>query len=236
MHSPAIKSSLRQFAASSNGKSPRHFGTRYDRQGRFLTEPGNTVISHVVPDTPTQRALVALRDRLMAMPDADRLAFTPVSSLHMTLFQGIIEYRRHWPYWPQDQLSSTSIDAMTRLYRERLAQFSRPAPFRVKAVDVVPTQVTIEGASPEDRALLKAWRDSLSDAFGYRHPDHDTYRFHITLSYPVEWLAEEHLEAWQEVLGEGLALLQREAPVLELQPPAFCSFNDMEHFEELLVL
>jgi Uncharacterized protein conserved in bacteria len=28
------------------------------------------------------------------MPEAGQLAFTPLSSLHMTLFQGIIEYRR----------------------------------------------------------------------------------------------------------------------------------------------
>jgi hypothetical protein len=38
------------------------------------------------------------------------------------------------------------------------------------------------------------------------------------------------------VLDEGLALLQREAPVIELREPAFCRFRDMTHFEELLIL
>ncbi|TIW54516.1 MAG: DUF1868 domain-containing protein, partial [Mesorhizobium sp.] len=33
-----------------------------------------------------------------------------------------------------------------------------------------------------------------------------------------------------------LSFLDREAPVIELNPPAFCSFRDMKHFEELLVL
>ena len=96
--------------------------------------------------------------------------------------------------------------------------------------------MVVEGATPGDRDLLGAWRDALAEVFGYRHPDHERYRFHVTLSYPIEWLAEGHLEAWQGVLDESLALLQREAPVLELRPPAFCSFNDMEHFEELRVL
>ncbi|WP_413991601.1 DUF1868 domain-containing protein [Labrys okinawensis] len=236
MSTASIKPSLQQFAASTNRSRPRHLGTRYDRQGRFLPEPGNTVVCHVVPDTATERALVAVRERLMAMPDAGSLAFTPVASLHMTLFQGIIEYRRHWPYWPQDQLASTSIDVMTRLYRERLADFRPPVPFKVHAVDVTPTEVVLEGATPEDRNLLGAWRDGLAEVFGYRHPDHERYRFHVTLSYPVEWLADGRLEDWQSVLDESLALLQREAPVLELRPPAFCSFSDMEHFEELLVL
>jgi len=232
----SIKPSLHQFAASANRSAPRHRGTRYDRQGRFLLEPGNTVVCHVAPGSATERALIAVRERLLAMPDAGKLAFTPVSSLHMTLFQGTIEYRRHWPYWPQDQLGSTSIEAMTALYRERLTDFRPLAPFKVRAVDMAPTEVVVEGATPEDKGLLKAWRDALAGPFGYRHPDHDSYRFHVTLSYPVEWLAEERLEAWQNVLGEGLALLQNEVPVLELRPPAFCSFNDMEHFEELLVL
>lgn len=57
------------------------------------------------------------------MPDADLLAFTPVSSLHMTLFQGIIEYRRRLPYWPQDVPLDTSVEAMRRLYLERLKSF-----------------------------------------------------------------------------------------------------------------
>ncbi len=232
----SVKPSLWQFAASANTTSPRHLGRRYDRQGRFLPEPGNTVVCHLVPESATQRVLTEVRKRLIAIPDAGQLAFTPISSLHMTLFQGIIEYRREWPFWPQDQPESTPIDAMTQLYRRRLTDFVPPASFRVRAVDVVPAEVVVEGATPEDKALLKDWRAALAASFGYRHPDHDSYRFHITLSYPVGWLADESLEAWQAELGECLALLAREAPVLELRPPAFCSFNDMEHFEELLIL
>jgi hypothetical protein len=236
MPSVPIRPSLRQLAAGTNRSAPRHLGTRYDRQGHFLLEPGNTVVCHVVPGSVTESVLVDVRQRLMAMPDAGHFAFTPAPSLHMTLFQGIIEYRRHWPYWPPDQLGSTSIAAMTRLYRERFAGFGALAPFQVRTIDLAPSEVVVEGATHEDRKRLAAWRDALAEIFGYRHPDHERYRFHVTLSYPIEWLAAGRLEAWQIVLNEGLARLQREAPVLELRPPAFCSFEDMEHFEELLVL
>jgi hypothetical protein len=30
--------------------------------------------------------------------------------------------------------------------------------------------------------------------------------------------------------------LQRRQPVLELTPPAFCEFEDMNHFHEILIL
>ena len=36
------------------------------------------------------------------------------------------------------------------------------------------------------------------------------------------------------LLDEVTAEIQRAAPVLELRPPAFCSFEDMNHFHELI--
>jgi hypothetical protein len=36
----------------------------------------------------------------MGLPNGDRFAYTPVSSLHMTVFQGTIGERRQPDYWP----------------------------------------------------------------------------------------------------------------------------------------
>lgn len=231
-----IRPSLATFFEGTNRTQPTHLGTRYDASGNFLLEPGNTVVSHLVAGSPSQEAVIEVRERMLAMPDADRLAFTPISSLHMTLFQGIIEYRRRLPYWPSDVPLDTSIDDMTRLYLERLAGFEGKGAFNVKVVEVVPTGLTVAGATEEDRLVLKAWRDALSVPFGYRHPDHDTYRFHITFAYQIRRLADELAAAWQVLFDECLSFLERQAPVIELRPPAFCSFKDMKHFEELLVL
>ncbi|RVD66606.1 DUF1868 domain-containing protein, partial [Mesorhizobium sp. M4A.F.Ca.ET.029.04.2.1] len=108
--------------------------------------------------------------------------------------------------------------------------------FRVKAIGITPNGLTVAGASEEDRRILQAWRDALSVPFGYRHPDHDTYVFHITFAYQIRRLADERAAAWQDLFDDCLSFLDREAPVIELHPAAFCSFRDMEHFEELLVL
>ena len=231
-----IRPSLAGFFAGSNPTPPVHLGTRYDTSGNFLIEPGNTVVSHLVSGSPSEAVVLAVRDKMLAMPDADRLAFTPVSSLHMTLFQGIIEYRRRLPYWPQDVPLDTSIDDMTSLYLERLQGFEGHDPFKIKVVEVLPTGLTVAGASEQDRQVLKAWRDALSAPFGFRHPDHDTYVFHITFAYQVRRLADERAEAWRELFDDCLSSLERQAPVIELRSPAFCSFKDMKHFKELLVL
>ncbi|MEZ2332451.1 DUF1868 domain-containing protein [Mesorhizobium sp. RCC_202] len=231
-----VRPSLAGFFESTNPAPPTHLGTRYDASGNFLLEPGNTVVSHLVSGSPSEAAVLEVRERMLAMPDADRLAFTPVSSLHMTLFQGIIEYRRRLPYWPSDVPLDTSIDDMTRLYLQRLDGFEGRGAFNVKVVEVVPTGLTVDGATEEDRLVMKAWRDALSVPFGYRHPDHDNYRFHITFAYQLRRFADERAGAWQELFDDSLALLEREAPVIELRQPAFCNFKDMKHFEELLVL
>jgi len=230
------RSSLTAFFEGTNPTPPVHLGTRYDTSGNFLLEPGNTVVSHLVNGSPSEAAVIEVRERMRAMPDADRLAFTPISSLHMTLFQGIIEYRRRLPYWPQDVALDTSIEDMTRLYLERLQNFEGSGAFRIKAIGVTPNGLTVAGASEEDRAIMRAWRDALSVPFGYRHPDHDAYVFHITFAYQIRRLADERTAAWQDLFDDCLSFLDREAPVIELRPPAFCAFRDMKHFEELLVL
>jgi len=217
--SPSIRPSLARYAVSSNLGAPRHLGTRYNASGTFLPEPGNTVVCHLVKGSASERAVLEVRERMLSMPDANRLTFTPVSSLHMTLFQGIIEYRR-----------------ATRLYQKRLEDFEGCGSFNIKVIDITPVGLTVKGATLADEEIIKAWRDALALPFGYRHPDHDTYVFHITFAYPMDWLADDRLPAWQKLFEDCLSYLEQAAPIIEIQQPAFCSFNDMNHFEELLVL
>lgn len=227
---------LMPFARSTQPQPPRHLGTRYDRRGTFLPEPGNTVVCHLLPDTPESAAIIALRNRMRVMPRADLLAFTPVSSLHMTVFQGIIEYRRKPGYWPPDFDLDTPIPAMTAAMLARLNGFGGCGPFRIKVDEVTPVGLTVSGYGADDAAVLKAWRDAFADVFGYRHPDHDSYRFHITFAYMIDWIPDEDLAAVADALDGFLREIRATAPVITLAPPAFCRFADMNHFEEMKVL
>ncbi len=224
------------YARSGNPLPPRHLDTRYNRAGMFLPEPGNTVVCHLVPGSETERALTDARVRYRGMADAASLAFTPVESYHMTLFQGIIEGRRNYPYWPADIAADTPIDEMTRQFKQRLDRFPALPDFAVRATLALPTGLVVEGATTADRHTMAAWRDAFAEAFGYRHPDHDSYQFHITMAYMIDWLEDAALPSWQAMLDGVLDEITRRAPVLELRAPAFCSFEDMNWFEELLVL
>ena len=236
MAANAISPDLLGYAKSHNASPPRHLGQRYDANGAFLPEPGNTVVCHLTADSETERALADARAQYLGMPEADRLAITPLSSLHMTLFQGIIEYRRSPEYWPAGMSLDTPIDDMTAILRQGITGFAAGPAYNVRLVEALPTGLVLEGATKADRENLTVWRDRLADLFGYRHPDHDDYVFHITFAYMIDWLSEEVLERWQTMLQDIAGDIRRRAPVLELKAPAFCAFKDMKHFEELVVL
>ena len=169
----AVSPLLRQYSRAANPNPPTHLGTRYDTAGTFLPEPGNTVVCHLEAGSPTEMALIDARSRFLAMPESGNLAFTPISSLHMPLFQGIIEGRRAVPYWPAEVPTDTPIAEMTRLMLERLAPYAGGPPFKVEVTDALPTGLKLEGATAADRQALRDWRDAFAAILGYRHPDHD---------------------------------------------------------------
>jgi hypothetical protein len=231
-----VRPSLAPFLASRLDVPPPRLGIRYDAAGNFLPEAGNTIVCHLLRRSASESAVLAVRERLMQLPGADCLAFTPAASLHMTLFQGIIDTRRKHPYWPADIPLHLGIDDMTRRMMSRLDGFDGCGPFSIRPTEVTPTGITVEGETEEDRQVMQAWRDKLAHTFGYRHPDHDNYSFHITFAYMIRGIPDHLAAHWQRALDESFDLLQHEAPEIELREPAFCKFRDMKHFEELLIL
>lgn len=227
---------LDRFRRVRHAGPPPHLGSRYDAEGRFLPEHGNTVVCHLVEGSASEAAVIGARSRIMALAPAGKLAFTPPGSLHMTLFEGVLETRRTPSAWPQGMPFDTAIDALTAHFLRRLEGFEGHGAFKVAVIGMTPTGLKLAGASAQDVAVMRAWRDALTVPFGYRQPQHDDYSFHKTFAYMIDWLAEDEVPVWEAALAAELLTLQRDVPVLELRPPAFCRFADMTHFEELLVL
>ncbi|ODS54568.1 MAG: hypothetical protein ABS40_14085 [Agrobacterium sp. SCN 61-19] len=232
---PDLPDHLKSAALSHNPGPIPHLGRRYDTSGTFLTERGNTVVCHLAEGSDAAAAINDARARFTQMPGADKLAFTAASSLHMTLFQGIIETRRELPYWPSDVPLETPIDDMTGLFIDRLARFEPGDAFAMEVTHATPNGLTLDGVNDRDRAILKDWRNRLADLLGYRHPDHETYVFHITFAYMIERFDDRTMAAWVPFLDDIAKDIRARAPVITLRPPAFCAFDDMNHFEELLV-
>lgn len=223
------------YAASRHAAPPSRLGQRYAADV-FLPEPGNTVVCHLDIADPTHVAVLAARNAMRALNGSQSFLFTPVQSLHMTLFEGVIETRRTTDAWPEDIPQDTPVGAVTEALLPRLAAFQPLEPFSVRVVGLRPTGLMLEGATAKDAAVMRAWRDALTAPFGYRHTAHNEYRFHMTFAYPVQWIEDTQVPLWEAAFAEILSDLQRDAPVIPLRAPAFCQFNDMTRFEELMVL
>ena len=211
------------------GRNPR-LGQRFDASGRFLPEHGNTVVAQVTAGSPTEAALIWLRQSLMDLPYGANFAFTDVASYHMTVFEGVIETRREYGFWPADLALDLSIDAMTEAMAVKLDGFVPPAAFKMKLLAVTPHGLSLTGATPEDEATVRGWREALAAAFGYRSPEHDAYGFHTTLAYNIEWPPIEALPVYEAAMAQLSAEFAARVPVLDLDPPAFCTFADMNGF------
>lgn len=227
---------LQSLGSSRNEMPPRHLGSRYAKNGTFLTERGNTVVRHVLAGTETRDALLDIRKQLQSSPVADRFTFTAPESLHMTVFQGLIETERSPEVWPSILPLDMPINATTRFFHERLQGFQGPGEFHMRVAEVTPFGLTLEGATVDDEQCARDWRDALIEPFAYRSPNHDSYRFHITMAYIVDWLDDDDIEVFGALLTNLTAHLQSRLPVVELGPPKFCTFEDMNAFPPVLSL
>ncbi|MBX4860736.1 DUF1868 domain-containing protein [Rhizobium sophorae] len=226
---------LLSYSKTHNPNPPTHLGSRYRKVGGFLPEAGNTIVCHIEKGSQTQAVLIEARETYLAMPEASQFLFTPISSIHMTLFEGVIETRRRQDCWPGDLPLDTPIEDMTELMAARLEGFSVFDPFKVAVVEARPSGLLVDGVTENDRKVMRAWRNALAELLGYRQPNHQDYKFHMTFAYAIERLEDEALPRWQAMLDDVAGDIRRKAPVLELTPPAFCVFEDMNHFHELLI-
>jgi hypothetical protein len=207
-----------------------HLGRRFDSTGRILPEAGNTVVCQLIEDSFSEAALLDLRAEMKALPEAHKMAFTAVSSWHMTVFEGIIEHNRASTHWPKDIPLDAPVDQVTAAFVQRLDGFPTLPPLRMAIREATPFGITLEGATLQDEANARVWRDRLSEALGLRTPNHDSYGFHLTMAYAMDWLSPEALPRWKQELEAFTHILKERVEVLDLARPALCTFSDMNAF------
>ncbi len=216
--------------------APAHVGTRVTTARTFGPDAGITTLRHVTKNSRTMAVLTDIQDALKTSGHGDYFAFLPPDSFHMTVFDGIIDARRLKNYWPEGVSYSAPLGEARDLFLQRLRDFKSPGPFDVKITGITPNGLNLAGATAADEAKAREWRDALSVVFGHRKPNHETYVFHLTMTYFAEWLPVEAAPAYVTLLNRLTEMARSQLPVLELNPPAFCTFENMEHFEELMVL
>jgi hypothetical protein len=229
-------STMRPAAAASS--KPYDVDRKFNADGTPRRFPGNTIISHIPLATPASEALIAVRDTLKQHPFSRDLAFTPPSSYHMTVFEGVIDVLRTPGYWPADLPANAPLDVCTRQFEDKLAGFrlDTPLPLRMRIADFSVRQdsgatIRLSPFDADEERNIRRLRDRLSDLLQIRARDHVQYGFHVTLAYLVNWMSAAETIDYAATQRDCLAFLQSRVPVLEFGAPEFCVFNDMLAFD-----
>jgi len=162
---------------------------KFDADGAVRRTPGLTTLCHIDRRSEAFAALVKAQNLLKAGPHADGFAWLPPDSFHMTVWDGVIDHRRGPGDWPCHLPTNAPIDTVAADFARRLDGFAAPPRFVIRATEIrAGFSVRVSGADPEQEAALRGTRDALSERLGLRRTDHGSYRFHITLGYPLRWL------------------------------------------------
>lgn len=223
-------------------------GRKFAADGRVLPFVGNTIVCHVPQQGDGSASFDALLDIYRDLPAkawTRKMTATPPSSYHMTIFGGANDKERRYPLWPAGIPLDLPMSRCDEIIAGRLRDFRLGAdagPYRMRVnlaePDAHETPLTIRllAADQDTEQRLRRVRNRLADVLGIRTPDHDRYRFHITLGYQFAPMLAPEYHAFRHDVRQWKEELAKKAPVITLGNPEFCLLKDMFAFERQFFL
>lgn len=202
-----------------------HGGEKFGSDGQVLPFPGNSIVCHLDTDSVQHRLLCELQGVARQENFAPAFAELPPSSFHMTVLDLVCDKVREPYAWIKGLSLDAPFELVDREIVHRVSGQPFPKKLRMRFVDFGPYRTTIhirlEPADDETMEVLSCFRDALSEASGVRHPNHDSYQFHVSLAYLLCSLTKEQERAlfqfqdrWSYRLSEGFDILELRAPEL----------------------
>ena len=214
---------------------------KFNNDGTPAYWPGNTIICHIDRRSATFAALLDIHAALMRSGLTHRLAVLPPASYHMTVFEGIAFAQRN-NYYPSDLPLDASEEACNQAMLEKLRAFDLGSklPFRMRPLTLAEqtnaSAIWLAPSDAQEERKLRGLRDRLADTLKMKAPNHDSYRFHITLNYLIEKMDQAETARFAALRRTLLADFIARSPVVELRHPEFTFFDDMFAFRPQLLL
>lgn len=209
-------------------------GQKFYADGSVRPYPGNTIICFVdsVEHASVYNRVMWAQDQLRAMSWQHKYAFLPPSSFHMTVMDLLCDQRRDPAYWSKYLPLSTDLSETDKSLISQVQTVPAPSTLRMKydQMSEALTSIELEPADDATRDALWRYRDAIADVTGIRFPDHDQYKFHISLAYQLIHLTPDEI-AEQEGLRKWLSqILQQSDEQFVSNVPQLAFFDDMFRF------
>ncbi|MEO1745259.1 MAG: DUF1868 domain-containing protein [Pseudomonadota bacterium] len=211
-------------------------GGKFATDGRVQTWKGNTFVCHVEPSSDAYSALVGLQEAMKRGPFGAFYTWLPAPSFHMTVFQGMSPGKQGTDDWVKGIPPNARRDAVSTEVVRRIQGVELPR-FQITAHGLFGgNSVTVSGKDGEQEGALREARKTLREKTGIQPPGFDTYVFHITLGYLIQWLTEETAQATVSFADSAYADFAPRLRDIPIGPCQFCNFDSMHHFEPLVDL
>ena len=208
-------------------------GMKFHADGSVREFKGNTVVADVVPGSDAFAAMQQLRQMVIDAGLDTHLILLPEDSYHITYISGLNDQQRIDGYWP-DALSREATMAEADDYvTAAIEKANIPGPARMRFSNVGWGAgcciIRLEPADEAQQRLLYDFRERAAEALGVRRPNHEKYRFHISLGY-TRVVAEGEDELRRQALIEKMNALIAAQPEFWTTQAYMAYFDDMYAF------
>ena len=224
---------------------PADVGRKFLANGRVRPFAGNTIICHAPQQGDNASYFNALLDiyrDAVALPYARKIALTPPSSYHVTIFGGANDQERQPGLWPKAVPLDASMIDCNSWVAQKLKAFSLDCqlPLRFKIDPNPPREapfvLRLAPVDAQENAKLRSLIERLSASLGIIPPEIDKYRFHTTLGYSLQWLDESEDRDFQSRMTAWRLATARTCPEIQLGAPEYCVLEDMYAFHRQFYL
>jgi hypothetical protein len=214
----------------------REVGRKFHPDGTPQRFPGNTIICFVAPDSQLGAAAQAFQQALHAAPFGSKFALLPPSSFHITVMELLCDEARTPERWSALLPLDAPLAAADAFFLERVPRIAAPRDSTVRVTGIAHPDnlwLTLEPADEATAVALRAYRNAVAEATGVRFPDHDRYRFHLSLAYRLIELDADEEAALAALARSWVPQLQAAGASIALPPPVLTGFDDMFRFVPL---
>ena len=192
---------------------------------------GNTIISHIGDENKQAwEAADWFQEQLKKTSFAQNLAFLPKDSFHMTILALCRHIDRETDRWPKGISREARFPEIDRILKEKVDSVLPLGPVCMKIDQCDPTKIYLCPKDEENDRILRSFRDRVSELTGIHHPNHEKFRFHISVSYKFKPFTEEQQAECDRLCEEATKVLLERVEPFWVPEPSFVVFNDMLSF------
>lgn len=212
------------------GYADNNIGRKFHADGTVRHFPGNTIISMINHERDIFAHFLRIRQLFEGSAAAPCVTLLPLSSIHMTVIEGVCDQVRRADHWTSLLAPDCPLAETDTLFEKRFAGVAPMEPVTLRMTSIAFTSailLRLEPVTQEDAARLKRYRDEVSAALGLRFPNHDSYRFHISMGYFIKEPTPQEEQELRHFAKQANRYIAQHEILMQPEPPLLTFFDDM---------